>query len=809
MIGRIGTGTSSGPSQAIPFNTLLATLGIASQPEVYATTYGVKCDGTTDDSAAAQLAINVAAGRPVVFPAGTCLISQPLTYVATGTTLFTQGLQIRGQGREKTIFDNRVANGYLFSADTTANGFFQSGIVLKSFKITTLATSPPAASSGIFLHRAANFKLEDLQITGLSGSAIVGTASAGDPDAAFVGVLDRVRVDNVAGWGLDLSAPTGGYFGSNVRLINTSINGAGTASTSVPPTTGGMRLKNLIAQIENSAFTINHNVDLYIQGTDTSLQITIDGVDFENNISTVLPHIYVDGGLRGFLMTNSECLNNDSNVGQGCFWINSAAAPIGDILLDKVEVRATSGNNTYTAFKATGSNTLVDTIRVKNVYWQTFDNPGQTRFSGFTFAGITGQAQFSISALNTAQLSGIGYGFAMPLHLAATGEWVEYMIPSTTITRTGIGGLSANTAYYFYLYNSAPANAPWAGAIEVSATSPITDTVSGYFVKNGDTTRTYIGSATTDGSGNFQVGASQFSQYPTGGGASIGVSTAGNLAKYNTANTITGTPTGAGVVSALSVGVGSAGAFVVNGGALGTPSSGALTNATGLPLSTGVVGTLPYGNGGTGATSYTTNGALYAGASGFGSVAGTVGNSSLPLISQGASLPPTYSQITLNAISGLGTSVQTALGNALNGSGGLAGTPTLFQSSSSLNPTGTSSATAVAMGLGSTCTITPTTSRVRVHMHGTMSNNTASAGTVLRLQYGTGTAPSNGSSSIGTAVGSQVEGFDAGANAQFPWSMDGIITGLTVGTAIWTDVSVFVGAGTGTLTNVSCNLETK
>ena len=102
------------------------------------------------------------------------------------------------------------------------------------------------------------------------------------------------------------------------------------------------------------------------------------------------------------------------------------------------------------------------------------------------------------------------------------------------------------------------------------------------------------------------------------------------------------TLTGTGVVTALGVNTGSAGAFIVNGGALGTPSSGTLTSATGLPLTTGVTGTLPVGNGGTGIVSYAIGDLLYASGTTTLSKLADVATGSV-LISGGVGVAPSWS----------------------------------------------------------------------------------------------------------------------------------------------------------------------
>jgi hypothetical protein len=486
------------------------------QGQTYIPTAGwplaVACQGGSNDDGPAITAA-IATGRPVVLPAGTCTIKTQVAFTAANVQL-AASIKITGAGREKTIIDNQTGSYAIFIQG--AAGGFANGTYFADFQITS--STATAGAGGIECYKCWYTRYENIHMVSLSGTGIYMPATAGDPDAAIQVWLNQVRMDSVGtgagGWCANFAAPTGGYFGSNLSIENSNFAICGQSGTAaVPPTTGGVYFDGLIANFYNTSWTTNNGPDLYIaQGSGTSILVTIIGADFENNTSTVLPHVYSDGGLRGFTMIDSQCINNNSFVSQGCVWLTNAPQAV---TIDNIQIQASNGNSTYTAFKASGANAVLDTIRATHIIWTSFDFAGQVRFSGFQFNPIPGQAIFQISGSNTAQVIPNSAGAVMPLKLAATGEWVAYHVPTAGISNAGIGGLSANTFYNFYLYNSAAAGLPYVGAIEVSATGGVVD-AEGYTVKNGDSTRLYLGFAVSDGSGNFSTTSVQASNYPQG-----------------------------------------------------------------------------------------------------------------------------------------------------------------------------------------------------------------------------------------------------------------------------------------------------
>jgi hypothetical protein len=151
-----------------------------------------------------------------------------------------------------------------------------------------------------------------------------------------------------------------------------------------------------------------------------------------------------------------------------------------------------------------------------------------------------------------------------------------------------------------------------------------TTTGTGVLTALGNNTNSASGVAVLDGSGYLAVAQ---------GGTGLGSGTSGGVLYYSASGTLASSAalaassivvgggagvapstvtTGTGVVTALGVNTGSAGAFVVNGGALGTPTSGDLSNCTNIPVNQ-ATGTLAVANGGTGITSFGTGVATWLG----------------------------------------------------------------------------------------------------------------------------------------------------------------------------------------------------
>ncbi len=128
--------------------------------------------------------------------------------------------------------------------------------------------------------------------------------------------------------------------------------------------------------------------------------------------------------------------------------------------------------------------------------------------------------------------------------------------------------------------------------------------------------------------------------------------------------------------------------------------------------------------------------------------------------------------------------------------------------SSPADPATTTSATGVMMGLAGS--ITPTRSgKVLVTISGDMDNNGSGNSVTAQIRTGTGAAPANGAALTGTTQGRNVQATNptitlSNPVCRFPFSLQAVVTGLTVNTAVWLDLGVSAqGGGTARVRNIS------
>ena len=448
-----------------------------------------------------RTAMFTVAGGPLHFPTGTYAIGSSIKMMTdTGNAAFGPGAWISGDGIGRTIFDNRAGDGPMFDVatlgDRTKRFTAALGIRFEGFSIISRARG--VTTTAVRLRSAYNARLFQLHISGQGGDGIAIPCHLGDLDGSNMIALEQVRIENCGGWGIDSACDPGFNENSFIRLQQVFIQNCGRASDAATPSSGGMRHKGQVLSLDQCAFTINENVALYVPGQAGLAQtIDISSTAFENNRRR---HILCTG-VSGFKARNIQFYSNDAHQVQVACEFSGARNTVRFVDIDGVAVRATAGNKAMTAFRFSGENLESNSCRVRNVIWENYDYPGQTRFEGVMFDTIPrggdliatdGQTLlFKPSKIATTPLRLRGRG------TSAGGEWAAMKIPVNGVY-IGNAGLLPSMRYEAYLYDK---NAVM--ALELSRAAPERDKVSGYGVKSGDNAKLHVGSVMTDSAGKF------------------------------------------------------------------------------------------------------------------------------------------------------------------------------------------------------------------------------------------------------------------------------------------------------------------
>lgn len=350
-------------------------------------------------------------------------------------------------------------------------------------------------------------------------------------------------------------------------------------------------ISNAEALASSNPYTYNANGHTTIYRAGAGAGRTFNGVT-SNNISTAFEVIFNLSAFEvGYLCGNTSLDTTGGRVGQcvsmadgqGVTWYTGTGQGAGSGTIATQIYQLLNSTNPILHISSP-SNGFVQ-FDVGGVGQVAFENTVMFPLSNNTFSLGLSNLAFSAVYTKGVEILGSSTGFTTLASLNAGASNFSINLPAASGTVALTSGVVSSVTNV----DGTLTISPNVGAVVASCTVATTTQIgcakfgTGLTITAGNVTPTF-GTA----SGQVAQGGVISAGGPTGSATVAAIITwnaAGQLTAVTSATitpavgSITGL--GSGVATALGVNVGSVGAFVVNGGALGTPSSGTITNLTG------------------------------------------------------------------------------------------------------------------------------------------------------------------------------------------------------------------------------------